>query len=228
MNAAVQSLVDSARIAPVGNLEGVWEAYRNSVSRSRKERLKLKRELALAGDGSLISTTEMYRMPEAWNADKFPAVAIGHWAADRVHFNDSGFPEMISGAQWGGRFLRRYELGVHKIRIPSAPKGTEAAAVEEDEEESPSIFSMRRMLSWGRMTYRTGNVAIPPVPKSVMPLNPLTRRNAFVLFDSAEWADKRVIPVDPYLLQRVSADRFRVLAHWDLSPKERQLMALIR
>lgn len=66
----------------------------------------------------------------------------------------------------------------------------------------------------------------PPIPRSVMPRNPLVRRNTYVLFDVPAWGE-RVLPVDPFLLQRRGEGDFRVLEHWDITEKERQLMALM-
>jgi hypothetical protein len=74
----------------------------------------------------------------------------------------------------------------------------------------------------------SGNSPVPLVPKSLMPWNPLVRRNLHILFDVPTWTNKKVEMVDPYLLERLGKQRFRVLAHWDLSQKERQIMALLQ
>ena len=70
------------------------------------------------------------------------------------------------------------------------------------------------------------------VPQELMPKVGFLRRKIssgdhWVLFDSPVWKPE-ALPVDPYLLERMDDTRFRVLAHWDLTPKERQLMAMIR
>lgn len=65
---------------------------------------------------------------------------------------------------------------------------------------------------------------VPLVPKSLAPRNPLTKHKTYVLFD-ANWEIPRV--EDPYLLERVSDNQFKVLGHWDLTDKERELMRLL-
>lgn len=69
----------------------------------------------------------------------------------------------------------------------------------------------------------TSAALVPLVPKSLAPWNPLVRRKTYVLFD----ADWKALPVDPYLLERVNDNQFRILGHWDLTDKEREIMALM-
>lgn len=72
----------------------------------------------------------------------------------------------------------------------------------------------------GGHSYRAKAV---PVPKSVLPFGSFFR-DLYVVQDTT-WM--QVIPVDPYLVERKSAHHFKILAHWDLTEKERQLMALL-
>lgn len=68
---------------------------------------------------------------------------------------------------------------------------------------------------------------VPPVPRSVMPKTGWwAMRNYFVLHDATWLAEPEPI-VDPYLLERLGTWQFRVVAKWDVSPQEAELMSLM-
>lgn len=68
--------------------------------------------------------------------------------------------------------------------------------------------------------YNRRHAAVPLVPPPFRPKFAL--RNYHILFE-AEW--KRVPPIDPMLLKRISDDLFAVLAMWDLTEVERAVLA---
>lgn len=62
---------------------------------------------------------------------------------------------------------------------------------------------------------------VPLVPAHVMPSGKLD--NYYILFEVVQWDD---VPVaaDPYLLKRINANAFVVLAEWDVTPIEQAIM----
>jgi len=62
---------------------------------------------------------------------------------------------------------------------------------------------------------------VPLVPAHIMPSGTLD--NYYILFEVTEW---NTVPVaaDPYLLKRINANAFVVLAEWDITPIEQAIM----
>lgn len=196
---SVQALVEAAKL-PVVDVTDLWDTYNGMVSRSRTERRRLQRELAAMGDGNLIDVMDLFKLPEAYGKDGFPLVALAPIDASVIHFQQEGYSYTRF---WAGTKNKK-----GKMRIWS--------------EQFITGHHNR-----GGYTY-TGTTKVPLIPKSVMP-NLFSRvvHDHWIMFDTPSWSDKKAIPIDPYLLQRVDGHRFRVLAHWDLTAKERQLMALL-
>lgn len=67
---------------------------------------------------------------------------------------------------------------------------------------------------------------VPVVPAHILPNGALD--NYYILFEVVEgqWAELPVPPVaaDPYLLKRINANAFVVLAEWDITPIEQAIM----
>lgn len=73
---------------------------------------------------------------------------------------------------------------------------------------------------------RTGYAIVPMTPPDVRGTLDMTRH--FVLWEVERWADnaRDVAPdVDPFLLQRISADLYAVVGSWDLTPIEQAILA---
>lgn len=69
-------------------------------------------------------------------------------------------------------------------------------------------------------------VKVPKVPAHILPNGSL--ENYYILFEVEEgtWSEKPVPPIaaDPYLLKRINANTFVVLAEWDVTPVEQAIM----
>ena len=62
---------------------------------------------------------------------------------------------------------------------------------------------------------------VPLIPAHILPNGKL--ENYYILFEVVEWNE---VPVaaDPYLLKRINANAFVVLAEWDITPIEQAIM----
>lgn len=214
---SVQSLVAAAQ-QPAVDVSGVWDSYTGMVSRSRAERVRLRQELAALGDGALINAHDMFKLPEAYGTDRYPLVAMAPMLATSVIFRHD-----YSGST-------RFTAGSKKLEIASPPLPVLPTQPQLDSPEARfvSTSSYNAYLS---MSGHSGSTGVPLIPKSVAPsFMKRVAKEHWIMFDTpaSAWLDRKVIPFDPYLLERVDGKRFRVLAHWDLTDKERQLMALIR
>lgn len=65
---------------------------------------------------------------------------------------------------------------------------------------------------------RPPRARVPTVPLHLRPRGDL---GSYAILWEAEWES---MPIDPFLLRRVTADWFVVVAHWDLTPLERMVM----
>lgn len=222
----ISILVLGGKQTPI-DTTGLWETYQRMVSRSSKESDRLRRELEIAGDGAVVNAIEMFKLPEAYTADKWPTVALAPIKADRIRFTYQ------EHRNTGFHVKERPEKFDLNVTPPSPPVYTQ----EEQESEYRMWMATASVSLFGGLARRgkadhTGSVKVPLIPKGVMPKtggfwSETRQRNYWVMFDSPVWQPE-ALPMDPYLLERLDDSRFRVLAHWDLSPKERQLMALIR
>jgi hypothetical protein len=212
---SVQSLVAAAQ-QPAVDVSGLWDTYNGMVSRSRSERNRLRQELEAMGDGALIDAFDMFKLPEAYGSDRYPLVAVALISAALVRFHYDG---------WHAKFVSG-SLDLSVASPPPAPVPEPMKYTTQDGNTyslPPSYSSVYQGFS--------GSVGVPLVPKAIAPRFWSAKRllgKCWIMFDTPTWSDKKVLPVDPYLLERVDEKRFRVLAHWDLTDKERQLMALIR
>lgn len=206
---SVQSLVEAAQ-QPAVDVAGLWDTYKGMVSRSLDESQRLRQELEAMGDGALIDAFSMFYLPEAYGPDRYPLVGMAPIAMPEIEFHHE-----FTRTDFRGRKSTNPLLS---IASPPERQLTEADL------RNP-------FMSMSSYNGHSGIVAVPLVPKAIAPRFWSAKRllgKCWIMFDTPTWTDKRVLPVDPYLLERVDEKRFRVLAHWDLSAKERQLMALIR
>lgn len=75
----------------------------------------------------------------------------------------------------------------------------------------------------GEKNYRYA--VVPTIPAEHYPKGKLERY--YVLWEVEQWHEKSQIPIppiDPFLLKRISANLFAVLAEWDLTPLERAVI----
>lgn len=193
MTASVAALVEKA-IFPVPTLDGLWSVYRGYEGRPLTERRRVKAILATRLDSKpLLDTEALYSLPEARNSHTNLPVL----AVAPIRSRRVYFSDQGRWAGFStGRFTRNF------LEIPPRAK---RRAVDEPVQELAAT------------------APVPPVPKSLMPVMPWTRRKCYVLFD----ADWKALPVDPYLLERVTSTQFRILAHWDLTDQERELMKIM-
>lgn len=65
---------------------------------------------------------------------------------------------------------------------------------------------------------------VPVIPAHILPSGALD--NYYILFEVPEWTEVPQPPVaaDPYLLKRINANAFVVLAEWDITPAELAVM----
>lgn len=212
---SVQSLVEAAQ-QPAIDVTGLWDTYKGMVSRSRAEKEMIARELAAAGDGALIDVFGMFTFPEAYGPDRYPLVGMAPISASVIQFIHERY-----GVRTGFRLPYTDKLALTVAKPPQLELGWRP-----DEPTHEHFVRLDRANDGF-----TGIVNVPFVPKAIAPRFWSAKRllgKCWIMFDTPSWSDKRVLPVDPYLLERLDERRFRVLAHWDLTAKERQLMALIR
>lgn len=85
-----------------------------------------------------------------------------------------------------------------------------------------------RRTRYGDTYYREtveGWALVPLVPPDLRPGANL--RGYHILWEVEQWADRPIAAqpdIDPFLLERVAGDLFRVVAEWDLTPIERMVM----
>ena len=221
----IQALVQSSHVAPI-DTSGLRETYDRLISRSRKERDKLQRELAIAGDGAVLNVFDMFKLPEAYTAERWPQVAMAPMSASEIRFTYHEY-------RWSGFHTKpSADKPLLSVSPPARPVRTPQEQQEQQEEYRSSISMMSFAFMGGGISSQydqTGSIKVPMVPKSLVPYWSVNRfkETCWVLFDSPVWKPE-ALPADPYLLERLDDKRFKILAHWDLTNKERQLMALIR
>ena len=182
---------------PQTDLSDLWDIYKGYANRSRQERKQMKRALTMVKDESLLDIRGLFALPEAWNGD-FPTVALAKISWKSVDFH-----------YWGSVADTARLAGMKR-------SGTF------DLESYYNISFFIPVNASPRMS-RKAKAIVPFTPKAILPWNPLTRRKLYTLFD-ANW---KTLAMDPYLLERINDNQFRVVGHWDISDKERQLMALM-
>lgn len=211
----VTALVDQA-IGSKSPIEGLLEVYNGYAARSRVERMRMKRELAYIKDETLFDTRALFALTDAFRDDSTPVVGIAPYTATMLEYRIR--------SQRGHFHVKGTEL--LSFDIPSGvkerrdAKERERLAAMTPQQLDWELRSRLPFFSFGRTDYEAH---VPPTPKALLPWNPITRRKLHVLFD----ADWKALPVDPYLLERVNGNQFRVVAHWDLTDKEREIMRLI-
>ena len=214
----VSALVNQA-IGSKSPMDGLLDIYNGYAARSRVERMRMKRELAYIKDETLFDTRALFSLTDAFRDDSTPVVGIAPYTATMLEYR--------MRSQRGHFFVKSAELlsfdipaGVKERR--DAKERERIAAMSAEERDWRMRFgSLAFGLSGlGRTDYESH---VPPTPKALLPWNPLTRKRMHVLFD----ADWKALPVDPYLLERVNGNQFRVVAHWDLTEQEREIMRLI-
>ena len=79
-------------------------------------------------------------------------------------------------------------------------------------------------LSWSKYTEQKYSL-LPMIPPSVYPKGRLS--NYYILWEVDKWEDRNPLlpPTDPWLLKRINAHIFVVLAEWELTELERSVMA---
>lgn len=194
----ILALVNSA-IGVDSPMEGLWDVYKGFSGRSRDERKRMKQTLAYAKDKSLFNAQAVFSLPQAWDKG-LPVVALSPYTLTEV--------EYVS--HWIG--FRKPQDSTAFFTFARPPEVQPHWHYDE-----PNSYQV--MLSM----YAQFRTVVPPTPKALLPWNPITRKKLFVLFD----ADWKAVPRDPYLLERVNQNQFRIVAHWDLTPQERMLMELI-
>lgn len=183
--------------SPAFDVSSLLEISKNLTFRSTAEQRKLKREIARS-QATVIDITDIFRMPQAWDNR-----GVG-----------SGFP--------GVAVAPMKVAHIHYIRMTDIASGFYTR-------ENWRFLGQRVLTGQGinRGEYnRAGTAPVPLVPRDLMPSD-VTQRKTYVLFDVPSWENKKVEYVDPYLLERVSDHRFRVVAHWNLTDQERQIMTLL-
>lgn len=210
----VQALVEKST-TPALDVQGLLDTYSKYFPRSWEEKRRLRSRIAAASVPS-IDVRDLYAEALAWNQQKrLPEVALAPIKAERVHFNVTETPSFAGIAR-----LSYAPVGVEApLSLHHSPPLQKDHPDFELSRHYPSIYTRER----------SAQIGVPLVPRSILPWNPLSRRRCWVLFDTPVWENEttEVKMIDPYLLERVSETKFRVLGHWDLTEKERQLMALI-
>jgi hypothetical protein len=219
----VAALVAGATLRPaVGNLQELYDTYRRSVRRSAAEARRIAAELEGAGEGAVLDIAQLYAQPQAWNADRTPAVAFAPILCETVQFEREDYGNSYTRASFYW-YADQKRHGARPLR--GCP--VDARAVQD------SVTALMGMT----VKQFTAEAPVPFVPLALLPSKGFFRKRSdtdgvYVLFDTAVWQNQatQIVMVDPYLLKAVDKEhkRFRVLAHWDLTDKERQLMALVR
>lgn len=207
----VTALVSQA-IGPTPSLEGMLDTYKGYAARSRRERSQMKRELGYIKDETLFDTRKLFSLADAFRDNLTPYLGIAPYKATMLEYR-AGWTE--------GKF---YIAGDEFLAF-NIPPGVRERIEANQRKKYMGMSDIERVLSRTSTSMaRTVNTAtVPPTPKALLPWNPLTRRKMHVLFD----ADWETVPVDPYLLERVNGHQYRVVAHWDLTEREREIMRLI-
>jgi hypothetical protein len=214
----VTALVEQA-IGSKSPIEGLLEVYNGYAARSRVERMRMKRELAYIKDETLFDTKAMFALPDAFRDDSTPVVGIAPYAATKLEYRLRSKRGLFHA---DSREVLSFDipLSVEERRVAKEREQWSAMSPEQRDYN----LRMRAMAFTSLSSWRSDYEAhVPPTPKALLPWNPITRRKLHVLFD----ADWKALPVDPYLLERVNGNQFRVVAHWDLTDKEREIMRLI-
>lgn len=146
------------------------------------------------------------------NCDKFdngePKLAIARADAKKIYLHKERM-----GA---GRFMPSESKWQEKMSDVALPSSTfnewSSAPVPED-----ATDWQKRNPGLERAIIQT---KVPLVPAHILPSGSLD--NYYILFEVAEWTEipAPAVAGDPYLLKRINANAFVVLAEWDVSPVE--------
>jgi|ERR1700744_1195423 len=203
------SLVEQSQVTPT-SIEGAWDIYRQ-WARPLSERKLMKRRLAIAAAKNCIFLENLFALDEAWRVVNYegydtnqPTMGLAKFGADRV----------------------RYGAHAGTAAFFTGPESFPSHALSWNPSKSVALPNHRQNPygSAGGDRHILFEAIVPPVPRSVVPFWPKTRRKSFVLFD----ADWKGLPADPYLMERVGESQFRILAHWDLTEREREIMRLLK
>lgn len=175
--------------------------YDSYAKRPLWERLEMANRLQHLDEPGLLDMRELFDQKEAWQVASIPR-DFGHWDSVRV--------PQVALAPTNARIIRFdhrgffKDSGVYVFLFDKVPRG---------------VPINRKFTS-----------EVPPVPRSVMPTGWQTIfRRYFLLFDTTWIADPAKPPfVDPYLLEKVGVWQYRVVAQWDITPREAELMRMMR
>jgi hypothetical protein len=207
MTTNVAALVERATVE-LPRLDDLWRIYEGYAGRTADEYRRVRQLVKAREMGKLLNSDVLFSLPESRHPEtNYPVLGVAPMGADKVYFYEdlgvAGFTEASDGS-W--RFLD----------IPVRQQA-ESRVSHYKEVEGRAVYWIP--------SPRLSSTPVPPVPRSVAPLFPWTRKKCFVLFD-AVWKTE-ALPVDPYLLERVSPTQFKILGHWDITDKERELMQLM-
>lgn len=90
---------------------------------------------------------------------------------------------------------------------------------------SKSIIRVRTRGTESRVSLPLLTTQVPPVPPALRPARGLHLYHT--LFEVEKW-EKSHVSVDPFLLKRIGGSLFAVVAEWDLTPLEAQIVASMR
>lgn len=204
------NVIDMVQRASAQTLtQDLVDIYQGYVDRPHAERKRMKQMLAFKAGENLLNVHTLFSLPEARDAEtNYPVVALAPMSWRKVKFTQADDRCGFHNTSYSSMSILTDESSFHEIPYRAKP-------FTEGELRGDHISMFRDRMNL--------EAAVPPVPRSIAPVFPWTRRKCYVLFD-ANW---KTLPIDPYLLEKVSQDQFRIVGHWDISERERELMAMM-
>lgn len=192
---SLAALIDKSIISR--DVAGLAETLAN-VSMSRKVRRNLQRKLRIETmAGTVFDVQDMFKYREAWKKD-----------------DDDMFLPSIALTPVKARIVR------FSTEVSTGPRSPHFYSY--DLRGSYDRVLVPKPFTSSRESWYVAETPVPFIPKKHMPF--WNSKKHFILFDVPKWRSKTLIPEDPYILKRLSENKFKVISHWDLTENEKRLM----
>jgi hypothetical protein len=187
-------------------------------------RAKVHLELVRATESSIVDLRDVFLDDAVFDEVMNPQMALAHYMASEVRLiNDTSTCKFEStfrlrkcfGLKWGQAYT-------HSISL-SCPTTTPKALAYKAKLSRENDMESRIWRMSGSRPPKLYTALVPPMPRSLEPRSAKVRHKTLMLFDVPQW-ERLEIPFDPFLLEEVSKWHVRILAHWDLTPREREVL----
>lgn len=187
------------RVKHAAKLEAEAKKARIPKSQQEKEDTELLSAYRALSLGQRIINIHKVIWSAGFDQWKRPNLAIARADWSEVHLKLEGTHGSFQKDSWAAGNAVRY-------RVPYAPHGPEFY----------SVYDQRMKLGWDRI-----KALVPAIPVNLRPAGDLSD---YTILWEAEWT--KLAPADPILLKQVKdSDKFfTILAQWDLTPLEQQVL----